>query len=77
MASKTGTELFLVDNSAADWKVLRYLYNWCQLAKGIDIAAGYFEIGSFLALKDEWQKVGHTPRHHVVEEKTLYEDSRR
>jgi len=24
MTSKTGTELFLVDNSDADWKVLRY-----------------------------------------------------
>jgi len=59
MASKTGTELFLVDNSDADWKVLRYLHDWCQLAKGIDIATGYFEIGSLLALKDEWQKVDH------------------
>ena len=59
MASKTGTELFLVDNSDADWKVLRYLHDWCQLAKGIDIATGYFEIGSLLASKDEWQKVDH------------------
>jgi len=59
MASKTGTELFLVDNSDADWKVLRYLHDWCQLAKGLDIATGYFEIGSLLALKDEWQKVDH------------------
>ncbi|MCG2660200.1 MAG: phospholipase D-like domain-containing protein [Kiritimatiellae bacterium] len=59
MAGKTGTELFLVDNSDADWKVLRYLHDWCQLAKGIDIATGYFEIGSLLALKDEWKKVDH------------------
>lgn len=57
MAAKTGTELFLVDNSDADWKVLRYLHDWCQLAKGLDIATGYFEIGSLLGLKDEWQKV--------------------
>lgn len=49
--------MFIVDNSDADWKVLRYLHDWCQLAKGIDIATGYFEIGSLLALKDEWQKV--------------------
>ncbi|MGH7176715.1 MAG: phospholipase D-like domain-containing protein, partial [Tepidisphaeraceae bacterium] len=55
--STTGSELFIVDNSDEDWKVLRYLHDWCQLAKGIDIATGYFEIGSLLALKDEWQKV--------------------
>ncbi len=57
MAGKTGAELFLVDNSDADWKVLRYLHDWCQIAKGLDIATGYFEIGSLLALKDEWTKV--------------------
>src|SRR5687768_5548994 len=56
-SSTTGSELFIVDNSDEDWKVLRYLHDWCQLARGIDIATGYFEIGAFLALKDEWQKV--------------------
>src|SRR3990172_345116 len=55
--SKTGSELFIVDNSDEDWKVLRYLHEWCQLSKSIDVATGYFEIGSLLALKDEWQKV--------------------
>jgi hypothetical protein len=55
--SKTGSELFIVDNSDVDWKVLRYLHDWCQLSKAIDIATGYFEIGSLLGLKDEWQKV--------------------
>ena len=57
--AERGSELFIVDNSDADWKVLRYLHGWCQLAKGLDIATGYFEIGSLLALKDEWQKVDH------------------
>jgi HKD family nuclease len=38
---------------------LRYLHDWCQLSKSIDIATGYFEIGSLLALRDEWQKVDH------------------
>src|SRR3981081_173554 len=56
--STTGSELFIVDNSDEDWKVLRYLHDWCQLSKSIDIATGYFEIGGLLALKDEWQKVG-------------------
>src|SRR5688572_25254111 len=55
--SKTGSELFIVDNSDADWKALRYLHDWCQLSKQFDIATGYFEIGALLALKDEWQKV--------------------
>lgn len=55
--SKSGSELFIVDNSDDEWKVLRYLHDWCQLSKAIDIATGYFEIGSLLALKDEWQKV--------------------
>lgn len=55
--SKTGSELFIVDNSDEDWKVVRYLHDWCQLSKSIDIATGYFEIGSLLALKEEWQKV--------------------
>jgi superfamily II DNA or RNA helicase/HKD family nuclease len=58
-SSSTGSELFIVDNSNEDWKVLRYLHDWCQLSKSIDIATGYFEIGSLLALKDEWQKVDH------------------
>ncbi len=55
--SKTGSELFIVDNSEDDWKVQRYLHDWCQLSKAIDIATGYFEIGALLALRDEWQKV--------------------
>jgi len=58
-SSHTGSELFIVDNSDADWKVLQYLRDWCQLSKSIDIATGYFEIGSLLALKEEWQKVDH------------------
>ncbi len=56
-ASKTGSELFIVDNSDEEWKVLRYLHDWCQLSKAIDIATGYFEIGALLGLKDEWPKV--------------------
>lgn len=55
--SPTGSELFIVDNSDEDWKVVRYLHDWCQLSASIDIASGYFEIGALLALKDEWQKV--------------------
>jgi superfamily II DNA or RNA helicase len=56
-SKQSGSDLFIVDNSDQDWKVLRYLHDWCGLSKNIDIATGYFEIGSLLALKDEWQKV--------------------
>ena len=31
-SSSTGSELFIVDKSNADWKVLRYLHDWCQLS---------------------------------------------
>ena len=55
--SKTGSELFIVDNSDTDWKVLRYLRDWCPISKAIDIATGYFEIGSLLALGEEWKSV--------------------
>jgi hypothetical protein len=55
--SRTGSELFIVDNSDEDWKVLRYLHDWCQISQAIDIATGYFEIGALLGMKDEWQKV--------------------
>jgi hypothetical protein len=56
-SSPTGSELFIVDNSEAEWKVVRYLHDWCELSKGMDIATGYFEIGALLALDGEWQKV--------------------
>ena len=52
-SSTTGSELFIVDNSDEDWKVRQYLRDWCQLASGIDIASGYFEIGGFLASRSQ------------------------
>jgi len=55
--SQGGSELFIVDNSDEDWKAVRYLHDWCQLSKGIDVATGYFEIGALLALREQWQKV--------------------
>jgi phosphatidylserine/phosphatidylglycerophosphate/cardiolipin synthase-like enzyme len=55
--SPSGGELFHVDNSDEDWKVRKYLHDWCQISQAIDIATGYFEIGSLLALGDEWKKV--------------------
>ena len=54
---KSGSELFIVDNSDKDWKVKNYLHDWCGLSGAIDIATGFFEIGSLLTLDGEWQKV--------------------
>lgn len=48
---------FIVDNTNDDWKALQYVRAWCDLSSAIDIATGHFEIGAFLALDGEWQKV--------------------
>jgi superfamily II DNA or RNA helicase len=50
-------DLFIIDNSHEEWKALKYLREWCQISKSIDIATGFFEIGALLALDGEWQKV--------------------
>jgi superfamily II DNA or RNA helicase len=55
--SRRDGDLFIVDNSDADWKVLQYLREWCEIARAFDIATGYFEIGSLLALDGQWQKL--------------------
>ena len=50
-----GRGLFIVDNSVSGWSGLRYLQEWCSIAKAFDIATGYFEIGALLALDGKWQ----------------------
>ena len=50
-----GRDLFIVDNSVSGWTGLRYLEEWTGIAKAFDIATGYFEIGSLLALDGKWQ----------------------
>ena len=52
-----GGDLFIVDNSDKEWKVQRYLRDWADIAHTFDIATGYFEIGSLLALDGQWQKL--------------------
>ena len=54
---KSGSDLFIVDNTDTDWKVGSYLSEWCELSKSIDIATGYFEIGALLCMKEKWQSV--------------------
>jgi superfamily II DNA or RNA helicase len=48
--------LFIVDNSASGRNGLDYLREWAELASGIDIASGFFEIGALLDLDGHWQK---------------------
>ena len=55
MADSRGRDLFIVDNSVSGWTGLRYLEEWCGIAKAFDIATGYFEIGALLALDGKWQ----------------------
>src|SRR5665213_376603 len=52
---RKGGDLFIVDNSVEGWTGIRYLQEWCDLAKSFDIATGFFEIGSLLALDGKWQ----------------------
>ena len=52
-----GGELFIVDNSDSEWKGLKYLQDWTEIAKAFDIASGFFEIGSLLALDGRWQQL--------------------
>lgn len=54
---QSGAEILIVDNSDTDWKVLNYLREWTEISKQFDIATGYFEIGSLLALENDWQKL--------------------
>jgi superfamily II DNA or RNA helicase len=54
-ADSKGRDLFIVDNSVSGWTALRYLEEWSGIAKAFDIATGYFEIGSLLALDGKWQ----------------------
>ena len=55
--TRAGGDLFIVDNSDEEWKGLRYLREWAQISTAFDIATGFFEIGSLLALDGEWQKL--------------------
>lgn len=56
-SARSGSELFIVDNSNDEWRALRYIRDWCQISRSIDVASAYFEIGSLLALEGEWQRV--------------------
>lgn len=49
--------LYVVDNSTPESTVKQYLKDWCKVSKQMDIATGYLEIGGFLDLDSDWQKL--------------------
>lgn len=53
----SGGDLFIVDNSDSEWKVRQYLHDWADIARAMDIATGYFEIGALLMLDGQWQRL--------------------
>ena len=55
--SKSGPEIFIIDNSAPDRKVLHCFKEWRCASQSVDIATGFFEIGGLLALDGAWQTV--------------------
>ena len=58
ITSKTsGGDLFIIDNSDEQWTAARYLHDWCDVARAMDVATGNFEIGSLLALDGQWQRL--------------------
>ena len=52
-----GRSLFIVDNSVSGWTGLRYLEEWAGISRAFDIATGFFEVGSLLALDGKWQSL--------------------
>ena len=60
MPGQTGEadgESFIVDNRDQDRNVLRHLREWCETARSLDVAAGYFDVGSLIRLDGAWQKI--------------------
>ncbi len=49
--------MFIVDNDDENWKALHYLNEWCEISRQFDIATGYFEISSLIAMDGQWQKL--------------------
>jgi superfamily II DNA or RNA helicase len=55
--AKLSNPLFVVDNAPGGRSGLAYLREWCELARSMDVATGYFEIGALLDLDGDWQKL--------------------
>lgn len=51
-----GEPLFIVDNADGGRNGLGYLREWSEIARQVDVATGYFEVGALLDLDGFWQK---------------------
>lgn len=51
------SNLYIIDNANNEQSVQNYLREWCSISKQMDVATGYLEIGGFLALDTDWQKL--------------------
>ncbi len=49
--------MYIIDNESEDRSVKKYLSEWCDISKQMDIAVGYWEIGGNLILDGDWQKL--------------------
>ena len=49
--------MYIIDNESEDRSVRKYLSEWCDISKQMDIAVGYWEIGGNLILDGDWQKL--------------------
>ncbi len=49
--------MYIIDNESEDRSVKKYLSQWCDISKQMDIAVGYWEIGGNLTLDGDWQKL--------------------
>jgi len=45
--NQSGSELFIVDNSDVDWKVVQYLRDWRSITETLDIAKAYAGLDRF------------------------------
>lgn len=62
--SSSGSELFIIDNSDQEWKVLRYLHDWCQISDKIDVDqsfGGAAEKGANCIICISWSEVAMLP----------------
>jgi len=51
-----GEPLFIVDNAEGGRNGLGYLREWSEIARQLDVATGFFEVGALLDLDGSWQK---------------------
>lgn len=49
--------IYIVDNTTVDQSAKKYLSEWCDISRQMDICTGYLEIGGLLSIDNQWQKL--------------------